>query len=30
MSGYYCEDCINIESNGEGGVLTVHKFEPIY
>ena len=30
MSGYYCEDCLNIESDGEGGVLSDHKFEPIY
>jgi len=30
LSGYYCEDCLDIESDGEGGALSDHKFEPVY
>lgn len=30
ISGYYCESCLDIESDGEGGVLSGHKFEPVY
>lgn len=29
IRGLYCEDCLEIESDGEGGVLSDHKFEPI-
>ncbi len=29
IRGIYCDDCLEIESDGEGGVLSDHKFEPI-
>lgn len=28
-SGIYCEDCINYMSDGNGGTLSDHKFEPL-
>ena len=29
IRGLYCNDCLEIESDGEGGILSNHKFEPI-
>jgi hypothetical protein len=29
ISGLHCEDCLEYESDGEGGVMGDHKFEPI-
>lgn len=29
LDGYYCEDCLDTVSDGNGGVLGAHKFEPI-
>ena len=28
IRGLYCEDCLKDESDGEGGKLNDHKFEP--
>ena len=30
IGGLYCGDCLNNESDGDGGTLSDHKFEPIY
>ena len=29
ISGLYCDDCLDTESDGEGGKLCDHKFEPL-
>lgn len=30
ISGLYCESCLGSESDGDGGLLCEHKFEPLY
>ena len=29
ITGLYCNDCLETESDGDGGLLCDHKFEPL-